>query len=118
MLIDGKRFFDMSIKNEKETYEQIVEMGRNNDYTTSNLLDYEYFPMLYKLIAIDVSKQIELKNLDLKQKKLISLENLKEMKEQQCFSSSKSQKKQLLNFHKILQQLHSNENAKNCKFIG
>ena len=57
----------MPIKNEKETYEQIVEMGRNNDYTTSNLLDYEYFPMLYKLIAIDVSKQIELKNLDLKQ---------------------------------------------------
>ena len=51
-------------------------MGRNNDYTTGNLLDYEYFSKHYKLIAIDLSKQVELKN-----NKLISLENLKEMKE-------------------------------------
>ena len=57
----------MPIENEKETYEQIVEMGRNNDYTTSNLLDYEYFSKHYKLIAIDLSKQIELENPDLKQ---------------------------------------------------
>ena len=42
-------------------------MGRNNDYTTSNLLDYEYFSKHYKLIAIDLSKQIELENPDLKQ---------------------------------------------------
>ena len=46
---------------------QIIEMGRNNDYTTSNLLDYEYFSKHYKLIAIDLSKQIELENSDLKQ---------------------------------------------------
>ena len=43
VLIDGKSFFDMPIKNGAKTYEQILEMGRNNDYTTSNLLDYEYF---------------------------------------------------------------------------
>ena len=42
-------------------------MGRNNDYTTGNLLDYEYFSKHYKLIALDLSKQIELKNPDLKQ---------------------------------------------------
>ena len=42
-------------------------MGRNNDYTTGNLLDYEYFSKHYKLIAIDLSKQIELENSDLKQ---------------------------------------------------
>ena len=30
-------------KNGEETYKQIIEMGRNNDYTTDNLLDYEYF---------------------------------------------------------------------------
>ena len=42
-------------------------MGRNNDYTTGNLLDYEYFLKHYKLIAIDLSKQIELENPDLKQ---------------------------------------------------
>ena len=42
-------------------------MGRNNDYTTRNLLDYEHFSKYYKLIAIDLSKQIELENPDLKQ---------------------------------------------------
>ena len=56
----------MLIKNEEETYEQIIEMGRNNDYTTGNLLDYEYFLKHYKLTAIDLSKQTELENSDLK----------------------------------------------------
>ena len=32
-----------------------------------NLLDYEYFSKRYKLIAIDLSKQIELENPDLRQ---------------------------------------------------
>ena len=68
VLIDGKCFFDMPIKNDEETYEQIIEMGRSNDYSTGNLLDYEYFSKHYKLIAIDLSKQIELENPDLKQK--------------------------------------------------
>ena len=45
----------------------MIEMGRNNNCTTSNLLDYEYFLKHYKLIAIDLSKQIELENPDLKQ---------------------------------------------------
>ena len=67
VLIDGQSFFDMPIKNEEEPCEQIIEMGRNNDYTTGNLLDYEYFSKHYKLIAIDLSKQIELENPDLKQ---------------------------------------------------
>ena len=43
-------------------------LGRNNDHTTGNLLDYEYFSKHYKLIAIDLSKQIELEDPDLKQK--------------------------------------------------
>ena len=42
-------------------------MVRNNDYTTRELLDYEYFSKHYKLIAIDLSKQIKLENPDLKQ---------------------------------------------------
>ena len=42
-------------------------MGRNNDYTTGNLLDYKYFSKHYKLTATDLSKQIELENPDLKQ---------------------------------------------------
>ena len=42
-------------------------MSKNNDYTTGSLLDYEYFKDHYKLIAIDLSKQVELDNPDLKQ---------------------------------------------------
>ena len=40
-------------------------MNRNNDYTTGNLLGY--FSYQYKLIAIDLRKQTELENPDLKQ---------------------------------------------------
>ena len=67
VLIDGKPFFEIPIKNKEEAYEAIIEMSKNNDYTTVNLLDYEYFKDHYKLIAIDLSKQIELENSDLKQ---------------------------------------------------
>ena len=35
-------------------------MSKNNDYATGNLLDYNYFSNHYKLIAIDLSKQIKL----------------------------------------------------------
>ena len=42
-------------------------MSKNNNYTTGNLLDYEYFKDHYKLIAIDLSKQVELANPNLKQ---------------------------------------------------
>ena len=66
MLIDGKSFFDTPIKNDEATYGRIIEMGRNNNYTTGNLLDYEYFSKHYKIIAINLSKQIELENPNLK----------------------------------------------------
>ena len=58
VLINGKSFFDVPIKTEEETYEHVIEMGRNNYATTVNLLDYEYFSKHCKLIAIDLSKQI------------------------------------------------------------
>ena len=64
VLIDGKPFFEIPVTN-KEAYEQIIEMRKNIDYTTCNLLDYEYFKDHYKLIAIDLSKEIELENPDL-----------------------------------------------------
>ena len=35
-------FFYTTIKN-KEAYEKIIEIERNNVYITGNLLDYEYF---------------------------------------------------------------------------
>ena len=67
VLIDGKRFFDLPIKNKEESYEEIIEMSKNNVYITGNLLDYEYFSNHNKLITIDLSKQVELENPDLKQ---------------------------------------------------
>ena len=62
VLIDRKSFFDLSVKNEEETYAKIIEMSNNNDYTTGNLLDFAYFKENYKLIAIDLSKQTKLKD--------------------------------------------------------
>ena len=43
VLTDGKSVFDMSIKNEEEAYEKIIDMINNNDYTTGNLLDFVHF---------------------------------------------------------------------------
>ena len=40
VLIDGKPFFEIPVKNKEEAYETIIEMSKNNDYTTGNLLDY------------------------------------------------------------------------------
>ena len=67
VLIDGKSFFEIPVKNKEEAYETITEMSKNNDYATGNSLNYEYFKDHYKLNAIDLSKQIELENFDLKQ---------------------------------------------------
>ena len=71
VLIDGKSLFDVPVKNKEEAYEKIMSINKNNDYTTGNLLDHEYFSKHYKLIAIDFIKQIELENPDLR--KQISL---------------------------------------------
>ena len=35
-------------------------IGKREDYTTGSLLDYDYFKKIYKLVAIDLSKQKEL----------------------------------------------------------
>ena len=52
----------MPVKNEEEAYEKIIKMSDNNDYTTGNLLDFGYLKKNYRLIAIDLSKQIKLKD--------------------------------------------------------
>ena len=57
VIIDKLAFFDLPIKTEEEAYEKIIDISKNNEYTTGNLLDYHYFKKYYKLIAIDLSKQ-------------------------------------------------------------
>ena len=48
VIIDKLAFFDLSIKTEEEAYEKIIDICRNNEYTTGNLLDYDYFKKHYK----------------------------------------------------------------------
>ena len=57
VIIDKLAFFDLPIKTEEEAYEKIIDVSRKNEYTTGNLLDYDYFKKYYKLIALDLSKQ-------------------------------------------------------------
>ena len=57
VIIDKLAFLDLPIKTEEKAYEKIIDISRNNEYATGNLLDYDYFKKYYKLIAIDLSKQ-------------------------------------------------------------
>ena len=66
VIIDKLAFFDLPIKTEEEAYEKIIDISRNNEYTTGNLLDYDYFNKYYKLIAIALSiQQVSQENEDL-----------------------------------------------------
>ena len=47
VIIDKLAFFDLPIKDEEEAYEKIIDISRNNEYTTGNLLDYDYFMTTY-----------------------------------------------------------------------
>ena len=57
-LIDNKPFFDQPIKNKQGAYEKPIEMPRNNNYAIPILLDFSYQQDYYKLIGIDLSRQI------------------------------------------------------------
>ena len=59
VMIDGKNFFDQPINSMIKTYENIrkITIGQGDDYTRGCLLDYTCFKKLYKMIAIDISKQ-------------------------------------------------------------
>ena len=41
----------------KKLTRKVIEMSRNNDYTSGHLLDFAYFKENYRLLAIDLSKQ-------------------------------------------------------------
>ena len=52
----------MPVLNEDEAYMKIIEKSNNNNYTTDNLLDFVYFKEDYRLIVIDLNKQIKFKD--------------------------------------------------------
>ena len=54
VLIDGKTFFNVQKK--KKKIKTIIEISKNDYYTTGTLLDYKYFFKYYKLIEIYSSK--------------------------------------------------------------
>ena len=45
------------MKNKNEAYEKLVEMSRNDNYATENLLDFSYHQKCYKFVGIDLSRQ-------------------------------------------------------------
>ena len=53
-LIDSKPFFDQPVKNKQKAYEKLIEMSKNNDYTTGHLFDYLYCQNYCKPIGIDL----------------------------------------------------------------
>ena len=113
VLIDGKSFFDLPVKNEEEAYEKIVEISNNNDYTTGNLLDFVYFRKNYKLIAIDLSKQTKLK--DPQQISFIG-KFLATHGATMFFCHQKIMRNYFQIFTKFCHNHINNGNAKNCKF--
>ena len=56
-LIDNKPCVDHPVKNKQEAYEKLIEITKNDDYATGNLLDHFYHQKYYKLIGIDLSRQ-------------------------------------------------------------
>ena len=57
VIIDGEPFYEIPIKNKKETYKAITEIIRNDILRIGNEFDFDYYSEHYKLIAIDLSKQ-------------------------------------------------------------
>ena len=87
----------------------------SNDYTTGNLLDYEYFSEHYKLIAIDLSKQIELENPNLKQQ-INFIGKLEDDKATMFFIIEKSEERNL-EFSQNSVRIIENENTKDHKTV-
>ena len=60
-MIDGRNIFDQPAKNNLGTHDNIgkIATGQGDDYATGCLLDYPYFKNYYKMIAIDLSKQLD-----------------------------------------------------------
>ena len=59
VLVDGRNFYDQPISDQIRKYDELrqVTTGKEDDYTTGCLLDYQYFKDHYQLIAVDLSKQ-------------------------------------------------------------
>ena len=93
-LIDNKLFFDQPVKNKQVTYEKLIEISRNDDYTTGNLLEYLHHQNYYKLIGIDVSRQTDMSI----PQQINFTEKLEEDDGAAMFFIAEEQQKAILNF--------------------
>ena len=94
-LIDNKQFFHQSVKHKQEVYEKRIEVSRNDDYTTGNLLDYLYHQNYYKLTDIDLSRQT---NMSIPQKINFKVK-IEEDDGMTMFFIAEKQHKTILNFY-------------------
>ena len=81
---------------------QKITIGEGNDYTTSCLLDYNYFRNYYKMIAINLSKR---KALDADPKAIQQISfagNLEQVGSTTMFFVAEKAKEIILKFHKEL----------------
>ena len=62
MINTGKTFYDQPIDSDIKRYEEIKKLAteKGEDYTTGCLLDYGYTKKHYRLIAIDLSREMKL----------------------------------------------------------
>ena len=104
VIIDGRNFFDQSVKSDLETYDNIrkIEADPGDDYKTACLLDYPYFEKYYKMIAIDLSKQQALDADPKSKQEIYFTENVDRVGNTTMFSSLKKRKKPFQIFHKEL----------------
>ena len=114
VLIDEKSFFDLPIKNE-EAYKKIIELSKNNDYTTGNFLDFVYFKEHYRLIAIDLSKQTKSK--DPQQINFIGKLEDQNNGASMFFLIEKSEEITFEYLQNSVNICHKNGNAKDFKFV-
>ena len=56
-LINSKPFINQPVKSKQEAFQKLIEMSRNDSYTTENLLDYFYHQSYYKVIDTHLSRQ-------------------------------------------------------------
>ena len=62
VIINGKNFYDQANDSDIKRYDEIrkLTIGQGEDYTTGWLLDYDYIKNDYRLIVVDLIRQIEL----------------------------------------------------------
>ena len=96
-LIGNKPFFDQPVKNKQEVYEKLIEMSRNNDYTTKNLLVYLYLKKNFMNLLAQIYKKKK-KEKRKKKKEINFVGKLEEGHYATMFSIVQKRHKAILNF--------------------